>query len=147
MTVISTSTVAVSVRDPEQIEVWDWKAGTCVRTLTGFRWFRVFAHALLPDGRLVASDREGTIRVGSLDNWAAAAVISNGGSEVIGVLGGLDGSFVTTDTAGNIKLWRNCACEVTLTGGYASSGYGVPLAVIGRRFIAVGNSNNLLVAE
>ena len=82
-----------------------------------------------------------------MDNWAAATVISNGGSALIDVLAGHDGSFVTTDYAGNIKLWRNGACEVTLTGGYTAAYYGVPLAVIGRRLIAVGKDKNLLVAE
>ena len=147
MTVLSPSTVAMSMCNPAQIEVWDWKAGKCVRTLTGFGGPFVFANALLPDGRLVAGDWTGTIRVGSVDKWAAATAISNGDSGLIGVLAGRDGSFVTTDTAGNIKLWRNGACEVTLTGGYPGGYYGLPLAVIGRRLIGVGDSNNLLVAE
>ena len=147
MTVLSASTVAMSMHNPAQIEVWDWRAGKCVRTLTGFGGDKVLANALLPDGRLIAGDAAGTIRVGSLDNWAAATAIGNGGSGLIGVVAGHDGSFVTTDYAGNIKLWRNGACEVALTGGCTGTYYGFPLAVIGRRFIAVGRENCILVAE
>ena len=147
MTVLSPSAVAMSMSYPAQIEIWDWKVGKCVRTLTGFGGGDVLAHALLPDGRLVAGDGAGTIRVGSLDNWAAATVISNGNCGLIGVVAGHDGSFVTTDQAGNINLWRNRACEV-MVGGASTFGYfGVPLTVIGRRLIAVGDSNDLLVAE
>ena len=92
-------------------------------------------------------DYAGTIRVGSLDNWAAATVLAKIAA-IMGVLVGQDGSFVTTDTAGNIKLWRNGTCEVTLTGGYAGGVYlGIPLAMIGRRLVVVGGNNNLLVAE
>ena len=147
MTVLSPSTVAMSMSHPAQIEVWDWRTGKCVRTLTGLGGGWVLANSLLPDGRLVAGDEEGTIRVGSLDNWAAATVISNGRRALIGVLAGHDGSFVTTDKAGNIKLWRNGSCEIALTGCHTFAYYGLPLAVIGRRFIAVGNDNSLLVAE
>ena len=146
MTALSPSTVAMSMWNPAQIEVWDWKAGKCVRTLTGFGGEFVLANALLPDGRLIAGDYAGIIRVGSLDDWAAAKVISNGAG-LTGVLAGHDGSFVTTDSAGNIKLWRNGACEVALTGGYLGLHGGLPLAVIGRRLIAVGYNSNLLVAE
>ena len=64
------------------------------------------------------------------------------------MLAGHDGSFVTADGAGNIKLWRNGACEVTQTGGCEGLAYyGVPLAVIGRRLIVAGVRNTLLVAE
>ena len=147
MTVLSPSTVAMSMDNPAQIEVWDWKAGTCVRTLTGFGGSFVFANALLPDGRLVVGDYAGIIRAGSLDDWAAAKSMSNGGSGIIGVVAGQDGSFVTTDNAGNIKLWRNGACEATVPGCYIGACYGVPLAVIDRRLIIVGNNNNLLVGE
>ena len=149
MTVLSNSTVALSMTNPAQIEVWDWRAGKCVRTLTGFcGGIRgIIVNAVLPDGRLVAGDDAGTIRVGLIDNWAAATVISNGDG-LLGVLTGHDGSFVTADRAGNIKLWRNGACEVTLTGGVTRGGYsGVPLAVIGRRLITVGDNGALLVAE
>ena len=149
MTVLSPSTVTMPMPSPGRIEVWDWKAGKCVGTLTGFGGDFVIANALLPDGRLVAGDWAGPIRVGSLDDWAAATVIYIGDedSALIGVLAGHDGSFVTTDRDGKIKLWRNGACEVTLTGGCPSYYYGLPLAVIGRRFIAVGEDSNLLVAE
>ena len=147
MTVLSPSTVAMSMASPAQIEVWDWKAGKCVRALTGFRGDAVLAHALLPDGRFVAGDWAGTIRVGSLENWPAAAVISNGGCGLNGVLAGHDGSFLTADRAGNIKLWRNGACEITLTGGCTSSSLLLHLAVIGRTLVVVGNNQELLVTE
>ena len=146
MTVLSASTVAMSMCNPAQIEVWDWKAGRCVQTLAGFGGAYVFAHALFPDGRFVAGDEAGTIRVGPVDDWAAATVMSRGGSGLVSVLVGHDGSFVTTDRAGNIKLWRNGVCEVTLTGGYPGGYFGAPMAVIDQRLIVVGRSN-LLVAE
>ena len=148
MTVLSPSTVAIPMYSPAQIEVWDWRTGKCVKTLTGFSTY-VFANAVLPDGQLVAGDWGGSIRVGSLDSWAATSAIANG-SGLTGVLAGHDRSFITADYAGNIKLWRSGACEVTLTGGMAGGSVyfiGVPVAVIGRRFVAVGNSNNLLVTE
>ena len=148
MTVLSSSTVGLCVVPPAQIEVWDWTAGKCVRTLTGFGGNCVFAHALLPDGRFVTGDWAGTIQVASLDNWAAATVIRNGGSGLICTLAGHDGSFVTTDYTGKIELWRNGICEATLTGGSKTTTYcGLSLAVVGRRFVAVGDNNNLLVAE
>ena len=146
MTVLSLSTVAMSMRNPLQIEVWDWKAGKCVRTLTGFEGGYVTANALLPDGRLVAGDWAGNLRIGSVDNWVAAAVLRNLNG-LTGVLTGLD-RLVTTDADSRFKLWRNGACEVTLRGSHPSVGfYGVPLAVIGGRLIVVGGDNSLLVAE
>ena len=146
MTVLSPTTVAMSTFSPVQIEVWDWKAGKCVRTLTGFAGGHVWGHSLLPNGRIVAVDYSGTIRVGSLDDWAAHTAVSNG-SILIGVAAGEDGSFVTTDYNGDIKLWRNGACEVTLTGGYTSGFYGVPLAVVGRRLVVIGSHGTLLMFE
>ena len=50
--------------------------------------------------------------------------------------------------AGNIKLWRIGVCETTFSGGCTNALYfGIPVAVIGRELIAVGESNNLLVVE
>ena len=146
LTVLSPSTVAMSLNAPGQIGVWDWKAGKCLWTLSGFDGGAVFANAVLPDGRLVTGDSEGTIRVGSVDNWTAAKVIANG-SKLLSVLAGQDGSFITTDFAGKIKLWRNGACELTLNGACTDYYNGVPTAVIGSRLVAVGNAGNLLVAE
>ena len=118
-----------------------------MKTLAGFGGQGVTANALLSDGRLVAGDDLGTIRVGSLDNWAGATVISNGGSGLTGVLAGRDGSFVTTDKAGKIRLWRNGTCEVQLTETRMSIRfYGVPLAVVGRRLV-VGKFGALLVTK
>ena len=150
LTVLSPSTVAVSVHIPAQIEIWDWRAGKCVMTLTGFGGGNAFGSSLLPDGRLIVIDSAGTIRVGSVDNWPAAVAISTDPprAPLIGVLAGHDGSFVTTDEAGNIKRWRNGECETTLTGGYKIGGFfGVPVSVIGRRLVAVGANSTLLVAE
>ena len=58
-----------------------------------------------------------------------------------------DGSFVTTEEAGNIKLWRNGSCVVTLSGGSTRPLRNVPFAAIGCRLIVVGKRDNLLVAE
>ena len=146
LTVLSPSTVALSMNGPVHIEVWDWKAGKCLTTLTGFAGSYVLGSARLSDGRFIGVDWGGFIRVGSLDNWAAATPITNGNS-VISVVAGQDGSYVTTDNAGRIKLWRNGTCDVTLTGACPSSYYGVGLAVVGRRLVVVGSNNNLLVTE
>ena len=146
MTVLSTSTVALPVRNPAQIEIWDWKECKQVRVLTGFGGDTVLAHAPLPDGRFIAGDHSGTIRVGSVDNWAAAATMPND-STIISVLVGDDGSFVTSDRIGNIKQWRNGVCEATLFCGYPGYYYGFPFAVVGRRIVIVGTNTKLYVAE
>ena len=158
MTVLSPSTVAMPMSNPAHIEIWDWKVGKRVGTLDCFEQDMddedlevleagyVVANALLPDGRLVAGDDLGTILVGSPEDWAMATTFSNG-SALTGVLAGHDGSFVTTDMVGDIKLWRNGTCEVTLIGGCTDSYYRVPIAVIGRRLIIIGENRNLLVAE
>ena len=130
---------------PPTIEIWDWKEGKCIKTLTEFD-DSVYGHALLPDGKFVGGDWSGTIRVGSLDNWAAATAIDNG-RPLISVLAAKDGSFVTTDDGGNIKLWRNGKCEVTLTGANVIIYFGITLAVVGRRLVVIGASKNLLVAD
>ena len=147
MTVLSPSTVAMSLYNPGRIEIFDWKAGKHVRTLSGFGGGSAFAHALLSDGRFVAGDGSGKIRVGSVDNWSAATVI-DGSTGIISMLAGKDGSFVSTDFAGNTKIWRNGTCEVTLSGCFSSSAYyGFSLAVIGRRLVVVGESHTFLVSD
>ena len=146
MTVLTSSTVAMSMRDPGQIEIWDWKQGKCVRTLSGFGGNFVFGHALLSDGRFVTADWAGTIKLGFLDDWTAAKSVLNG-SGIIGVLACQDGSFVTTDERSHIKLWRDGTCEASVPGGFTGVYYGVPLAVIGRRLIVVGSGNTLRVFE
>lgn len=146
MTVLSPSTVAMPMSNPTQIEIWDWKLGKCVRTLSGFGGDSVLGTALLPDNRFVAGDSTGIIRVGSLDDWAAATTLSSG-SAINSVVAVKDGSFFAADSAGNIKLWREGACAVALTGGCTSPGYyGITLAIIGRRLVYIGN-NSLLIAE
>ena len=131
---------------PASIEVWDWRAGKQVRIFTGFGGDYVRANALLPDGRFVAGDDAGTIRVGSLDNWAAATVISNGDDGLTGVLAVQDRSFVTTDRAGKLKLWKNGVCTAMLAGCIAGS-EGALLFVVGRRLLVVGSEFNLLVFD
>ena len=147
MTVLSPSTVAISMSRPSNIEIWDWKAGKRVRRLSGFGGHALAVGALLPDVRFVAGNHAGILRVGFLDNWAGATVIDSGASGITRVLTGHDGSLVTTNAAGDIKLWRNGACEVTLTGVYPRAWFTLPLAVIGRRLIFPGEHNTLLVAE
>ena len=146
MTVLSPSTVAMPMCSPAHIEIWDWMEGKCVRTLTGFRGYYALANTLLPDGRFLASDWARTIRVGSLDAWTAATTTPNR-DNFICALAFQDGSFVTTDEGGNLKLWKDGICEVTLTGCCPWYYYGLQLAVIGRRLIVAGNNDNLLVAE
>ena len=134
------------MQSPPHIEIWDWKLGKCVRTLTGFGGTCVRGHSRHPDGRLVAADDAGTIRVGMIDDWGRATSISNGQS-LVGVLVDQDGSIVTTDTGGNVKLWRNGACEIKLSGGSTRTYTGVPLAVIFGRLIVTGDNKNLLVSD
>ena len=148
MTVLSQSRVALSMCYPGQIEIWDWRQGKCLGALSmGAGACYVFAHALLPDGRLVAGDWAGAVRIGSPDNWTSATTIASS-SGLTGVLACKDGSFLTTEKDGKIKLWRNGACEVTLTGSFsANSYYGVPLAVVCRKLVFAGLNRTLLVAE
>lgn len=152
LTVLSSSMVAMSMENPAAIEIWDWRAGTHVRTLTGFGGDWVLGHALLPDGRFVACDHAGTITVGSLDNWAEATAVSTD-SRFVGVLAGDDGSFVTVDKAGGIKQWRNGACEVALTGAYVYNQgdrrtyFGLPLAIVGHRLVFPGTARSVALIE
>ena len=170
MTVLSSSTVAISscLNDSDlkgqkaPIEIWDWREGKQVSTLPCRcfgHWCSCFAHTLLPDGRFVTCDMGGVISIGSLDNWAAAVVLNNNHA-IYGVLAGQDGSFVTADTEGYVKLWsRESAdrsvldprtwfrrsAEVTLKGRGRSQYYsGMPLGIVGRRLVVVG-SDGLLV--
>ena len=141
VTVLSGSTVAVSVEYPFQIEIWDWKAGRQVRELACSQC-RVPSHAMLADGQFVTCDESGTIREGRLDYWIAATVTSSSAG-FTGVVAGRDGSFVTTDFSGQIKLWRDGACEVALT---SSAGYLVRApAVIGGRLVFCDFLRGLIV--
>ena len=145
VTVISPRLVAISMSDPAQIEIWDWNEGKQVMLLAGF--IAETVHALLPDGRLVVGDAAGPIRIGFMHDWAASTSLDESSSGVIGVRAGPDGSFVTINSAGLIKLWRNGACEATLAGASTTvHPGGTALAVLDRRLVVVGD-NNLLVAE
>ena len=145
MTVLSFSTVALSMTSPAQVEIWDWKQGKCVRVLPALGGSYVCGHALLPDGRFVMGDTAGNIRAGWVESWSPVTVVTT--DTITGLLVGHDGSFVTTDQNGKLKLWRNGVCEVERTGTCASWSAAVPLAVIGRRLVAFGNSNYLLVTK
>ena len=147
MTVLSPSTVAMSTHEPLQIEVWDWEEGECVGTLPGFGGPYVWGHALLSDGRFVAGDFDGTIRIGSLDNWTAATAVRND-SGIYCVLAGQEGEFITADSAGNIKLWENGVCKTTMSGAERRPGYrGVRLGMVGCRLVVIGDNNNLMLVE
>lgn len=146
MTVLSSSTVAISMYQG-QIQIWDWTLRKRIRTLADFDHVGVYANAMLPDGRIVAGDLAGCIRVGSYENWNAATTTMNRDA-IIAVLVGRDGSFLTTDGNGGIKLWRDGVCEVALKGASTDFQYhGLPLAVVGRRLVAVGGGNILLVSD
>ena len=136
--------VVMAKSEPARIEIWYYwiMAGECFKTLARvFLVHSLLPSAVLPDGRFVAVDRGGFLRVGSLDNWAAATVIRNREYDrersVTGVLPCHDGSFVTGASGVTLKiLCKDCAHN------------GVHLAVIGRRLIVgVDYNNNLLVAE
>ena len=146
LTVLSPSTVAIATRYPLQIEIWDWREGACLRHIAGFGGEYVLAPARLPDGRFLVGGNSGAIRVGSFDNWAAATVMDNGRG-LTGVLVCADGSFMTTDHNGDIKVWRDCICEITLPRACSSVFTNFSLTVVGRRLVFVGTNNNLLVAE
>ena len=142
-----TDRVAISTYDPAHVEVWDWETGELVETLDGFGGACILAHAQLPDGRLVAGDDKGVIQIGYPENWEAAEAIDNG-SAVVGVLANRDGSFVTTDKAGKVRLWRDDACEAcyALAGVSIGAYFGTALAAVGRRIILL-NTASLLVIE
>ena len=149
ITVLSPSTVAlgVSAGTPE-IDIWDWKEGKCVRTLTGFAGRGVFGLCLLSDGRLLVSDEAGTVRIGSTDDWSNASVMMTSSAGFCSVLAGHDGSFVTISVKGSIQLWRNGVCEITLDGaGQCTPDIGATVSEVGGRLVVVGRGTNLLVAE
>ena len=143
---VSSSTVAFGCHSPATVEVWDWKEGKQLRILTGFSGSYVFGTARLPDARLVAVGSDGYIRIGTVDNWSAATVINNG-AYLMGVVAAQDGSFVTADSRGETRLWRNGVCEATLKGSHAGASYGNPVSIVGCRLVTIGAGRSLLLVE
>lgn len=150
MTVMSPSLIAVSLTCYDsgtlRIDVVNLNEGMKVGTLTAGFTGSVLRPSRLPDGQLLVVEASGLITVGSPDYWTSSRA-SHTRCQFSGVLVGHDGSFVTTDNSGNVKLWRDGACEVTLTGGPTSSSTCAPLAVVGRRLVVLGDHDNILVSE
>lgn len=145
--VLSSSTISVPTHNPARVEIWDWKECKQVSILTGLSKQYALGCALLPNGRFVVGDDSGHVRVGSLSGWHGAKAF-RAGPGITGVLAGQDGSFLTTDVGGNIRLWRNGATEVSLTG--CSRNWGVvgrTMVFAGQRLVVIGDASNLLVAE
>ena len=141
MTVLSGSTVAFGHYDGSgywsAIGVWDWKVGKQLHTLGGFGR-TVTGIARLPDGRLVGVSGT-TIRIGHPDNWSAATTLSND-AELLGVCSGRDGSFVTADRNGKVKLWRDGSSRALSMSCGVRSPYR-PLSIVGSRLVSVSGSN------
>ena len=150
LTPLTSSTVAIGGFGPHQVQIWDWKQGRLLQTLTGFAG-GISCSALLPDTRLVAADWDGKISTGSINDWkASVVVISAGVSRLAGLVAARDGSFVTaSQTDGGIKHWREGKCAVSLQGGLADDNdfLGNSLAVVGGRLLAVGKGNTVLMFE
>ena len=129
-----------------RIDLWVVEQGRVMRSLRGFGCASLRGFGLLPNFALFAVDMSGCITTVPLMRSDQRVTIKTD-LKLVGVLPGPDESFVTLDTAGNIKVWRNGACDVTIPGTARSDTYGVAMAVVGRRLVVVGESNNLLVSE
>ena len=132
------------------MQVWDWKQGRVLQSLTGFS-SAISCSALLPDGRVVAVDWAGNIFIGSTNDWETSyVVIDAGAGQLVGLVVARDGSFVTASQIdGGIKHWREGVCTATQQGGFAGDRFygGNTLSVVGGRLLAVGNGNSVLVFE
>ena len=143
LTALAQSVVAFGTNS-STVEVWDWKTGKQLHSLGGFS-STVLATARLPDGRLLCAGQCGNIRIGFPDKWSAAtALTSNTG--IHGVLVARDGSFVTADNQGQVRLWRNGTSRLLNIQCYSAYS-GTAFAVVGQRLLAAGNSNNIIIAE
>lgn len=145
---IAPSIVAVSGRNPAEVQFWNWREGKHLHTIPeGGNGTSAFAAPLLSDGRLLLLLRARGIFIGHLDNWASAALVDKTDGPFC-VLLTRDDSFITANKInGEIKVWRNEACVMTFQGGWTSTdGYhGCSLAIVGSRVVAVGSNNRMLV--
>ena len=151
LTPLSWSTVAIGVRLSADVQIWDWRQGKQLQTLAGFR-VGVVCTALLPDGRLVATDWDGLIAVGKVNDWLASKFSADSESlRLSGLAVTRDGSFVTASQKdGQIKVWRNGVCTATFQGGFVVQHQrfmGNSLAVVGGRLLAVGKDDTALIFE
>lgn len=152
--VLSRSTVAIACRDlyggPCSVDVLDWRLGRRLHVLGGFGKIGLYANAVLPNGRLVIGGLDGRIRIGKVDDWESAQVINNGlkRSALSSVVVAADGAFVTNDSNGNIKVWRNGECEATYSGSSGDFNKGISVAIVGPRVFAVGwDKRSVVVLE
>ena len=128
-----------------QLTTWDWVQNRQLQVISGFGQ-SILGTALLSDGRLAVVGGDGNIRIGDLGNWDAHTVVPNE-SRLCGVVAAQHGCFITADGAGHINVWRDGKCALTFLGGHSGTYSGVPLGIVGRRVVAVGKGNNLIVIE
>ena len=145
MVALSSRTVALACTAPTQVEIWDW--GVRAR-LSALRMPFEYALGLaaLPRGRVVSGSENGVIKYGDVDDWASASTIENRHT-VVGIAASQDGSFATADFGGDVKVWRDGKCVASFPGVNPSGFYGIPIAIAGRRLLAVGTKARLLVME
>lgn len=141
ISVLSDSTVAVFSASRRTAEVWDWRRGQAVCKIHFSA--NAVCSAVLSDGRLAIGDASSNILIGDPERWAAAQVISNDAA-VLDIVAAKGGYFVTSDSMGNTKIWRDGKCEQVIEGDFGSN-QGM-LAIVGARVVtAVQGRNALLV--
>ena len=146
MTVLSESTVAICMDAPPAVEVWDWQQGKRLHVLR-MPGNAVRAVARFGDGRLVVGGFDSQIYIGDPSKWQAADILPNN-SSVTAVLTTQDGAIVTTDVAGTIRVWKGALdCRYPGALGSRERYYGVGLAIVGSRIVAVASDAGVLVIQ
>ena len=147
LTVLSRSTIALGGQSPPSVQVWDWKQGTVLHTLTSFT-SSIISTALHPDGRLVVADYAGKLYIDKVSSWSGTPVVAPGdGTHAI--LVGRDGSFVTGNQKdGSVKLWRDDQCVATFKDVVVIDPKSVsqnPLAIVGGRVVVAGKDGAVVL--
>ena len=146
LTAISDTEVALSGIDSTGVQIYDIDTLAQTRRLPAFPG-RVWGSTLLGTDELAVVS-QCNIYVGSPVEWTPTVYVND--SEISCIIGALDGSFVTHDISGNVKVWQNGKCVATCGGAYhtnVSHYYGISLAVGNGRIVSSGVNNDMLVFE
>ena len=103
--------------------------------------------AVSKEGALLAGSADGKVLVGSPSRWAAAVDVGNGTDGVVGIVSAQDGYFLTSHRSGTVKLWRDNKVHLSVLGAFGSAYCGNPIAIVGDRLVAAGQTEPMLVFE
>lgn len=130
--------------DEGLVEIWDWKQGVRLRIISGLG-LSIPITTLCHDGRLAIACGDGNIRIGQADAWGEASVVSNGRNQFRSIVAAEDGALITTDTASQIKVWRQGKCEAAFPGAVEFLFSCRQLAITGEYLVAVGSDAKTLI--